>query len=78
MRRVVKRIWPLHKFACLKQENFTIILKPNESMDNHKRKVIHLVKANPVIWDPKNPDYKNRDMRKQVWAEIDDQLPQSG
>lgn len=34
------------------------------------------MKANPVLWDPTDADYKNRDVRRNTWNQIDAQVSQ--
>ncbi|GFR90518.1 transcription factor adf-1 [Elysia marginata] len=33
-----------------------------------------MVRERPLLWDPRVPDYKNRDQRTQVWDELKDLL----
>ena len=39
-------------------------------MDNYKEQLIELVRARPILWDPRVPDYKDKDQKLQVWDEI--------
>ena len=49
-------------------------------MNDYKHNLICLVQKTPVLWDPRNKDYKNKDQRKQAWEKIDEMLqpPQEG
>jgi hypothetical protein len=33
-------------------------------------KFIELVRVRPVIWDIKNDDYANRNLKKEAWSEL--------
>lgn len=44
-------------------------------MDDYRKTIINFVRENPLLWDPRNKDYKNRDQRKQVWEAIDKDFP---
>ncbi|XP_064620757.1 uncharacterized protein LOC135483692 [Lineus longissimus] len=42
--------------------------------DEYKYSLCELVHQKPLLWDPQNTDYKNKDQRAQVWKEIDKML----
>ncbi|GFR88675.1 hypothetical protein ElyMa_006105500 [Elysia marginata] len=43
-------------------------------MDDYMENLIEMVRARPLLWDPRVPDYKNKDQRTQVWDELKDLL----
>ena len=49
-------------------------------MNDYKHNLICLVQKTPLLWDPRNKDYKNQDQRRQVWEKIDEKVqpPQEG
>ncbi|GFO46870.1 transcription factor adf-1 [Plakobranchus ocellatus] len=47
-------------------------------MDDYKKEIIELVRDRPLLWDPKNPEYHNKDQRKQVWEYIDSKCLPAG
>ncbi|GFO29540.1 transcription factor adf-1 [Plakobranchus ocellatus] len=47
-------------------------------MDDYKKEVIELVTDRPLLWDPKNPEYHNKDQRKPVWEYIDSKCLPAG
>ena len=46
--------------------------QPN--MENYKESLIEMVRARPLLWDPRVPDYKNKDQKAQVWVELNELL----
>ena len=47
-------------------------------MDDYKKEIIELVRDRPLLWDPQNPEYHNKDQRKQVWEYIDSKCLPAG
>ncbi|GFR89765.1 transcription factor Adf-1 [Elysia marginata] len=43
-------------------------------MDDYKENLIEMVRVRPLLWDPRVPDYKNKDQRTRVWDELKDLL----
>ncbi|XP_064629303.1 uncharacterized protein K02A2.6-like [Lineus longissimus] len=43
-------------------------------MDDYKYGLIEKVRHMPLLWDPEDPDYKNKDQRQQAWEKLESEI----
>lgn len=49
-----------------------------EFTKEEEEQIIDFVKQNPLLYDPRNPNYKNRTSRDKLWNDIATSLNKSG
>ena len=48
-----------------------IIRTQSAKMDSYRERLIEFVRARPLLWDHRLPDYKDKDQKAQVWEYLD-------
>lgn len=54
------------------------VYKKLDFTQDEESQIIDFVKQNPLLYDPRNADYKNKIMRDKLWNDLAEKMEKTG